>query len=80
MKGISGTLAELDISPLGIGAWAWGDRVFWGYGRGYTDADLQAAFSTSLQAGINWFDTAEIYGSGRSENYWGNSSVTLNIR
>ena len=69
MKGISGTLAELDISPLGIGAWAWGDRVFWGYGRGYTDADLQAAFSTSLQAGINWFDTAEIYGSGRSENY-----------
>lgn len=30
MKGISGALAELDIGPLGIGAWAWGDRVFWG--------------------------------------------------
>lgn len=46
--------------------------MFWGYGReGYSDADLEAAFKTSLQAGINWFDTAEIYGSGRSETLLG---------
>ncbi len=62
---------EIRISPLGIGTWAWGDRLFWGYGRGYTDADLQAAFGTSLEAGINFFDTAEVYGRGQSERLLG---------
>ncbi len=62
---------DLRVSPLGIGTWAWGDRLFWGYGRGYTDADLEAAFQTSLAAGINFFDTAEIYGRGRSERLLG---------
>lgn len=59
------------ISPLGIGTWAWGDRMVWGYGRGYSDADLQAAFQASLAAGINFFDTAEAYGRGRSERLLG---------
>jgi len=59
---------DIEISPLGIGTWAWGDRLFWGYGKGsYTDADIEAAFTASLRAGINWFDTAEVYGRGRSE-------------
>lgn len=60
------------ISPLGIGTWAWGDRLFWGYGRGgYTDADLCAAFDASLAASITLFDTAEVYGRGRSERLLG---------
>jgi aryl-alcohol dehydrogenase-like predicted oxidoreductase len=60
--------SELRISPLGIGTWAWGDRLFWGYGRGgFTDADLEGAYQVSRSAGINFFDTAEIYGRGRSE-------------
>ncbi len=63
--------SDLRVSPLGIGTWAWGDRMFWGYGRDYTDADLQAAFDASLAAGITWFDTAEIYGSGQSERLLG---------
>jgi aryl-alcohol dehydrogenase-like predicted oxidoreductase len=64
--------SELRISPLGIGTWAWGDRLFWGYGRGgYTDADLEAAYQVSREAGINFFDTAEIYGRGRSERLLG---------
>ena len=63
----------LKISPLGIGTWQWGDR-FWGYGQGsYTDADLQAVFVESLKAGINFFDTAESYGGGRSEILLGHS-------
>jgi aryl-alcohol dehydrogenase-like predicted oxidoreductase len=62
----------LRISPLGIGTWAWGDRLFWGYGRGgYTDSDLEAAFQAGRAAGINFFDTAEIYGRGRSERLLG---------
>jgi len=64
--------SDLRVSRLGIGTWAWGDRFYWGYGRGgYTDADLQAAFQASLAGGINLFDTAEIYGQGRSERLLG---------
>jgi aryl-alcohol dehydrogenase-like predicted oxidoreductase len=64
--------SELYVSPLGIGTWAWGDRLYWGYGRGeYSDDDLEAAFQASRAAGINFFDTAEMYGRGRSEQLLG---------
>ena len=62
---------DLKVSSIGLGAWAWGDRVYWSYGRGYTDTDVRAAFDLGLQAGINWVDTAESYGSGRSERLLG---------
>jgi aryl-alcohol dehydrogenase-like predicted oxidoreductase len=63
---------DLQISPLGIGTWQWGDRMVWGYGQGgYSDDDLRAGFEDSLQAGINFFDTAEMYGGGRSETLLG---------
>ncbi len=63
---------DIEISPLGIGTWAWGDKIMWGYGAGgFTDADLRQAFDATLAAGVNWFDTAEIYGFGRSETLVG---------
>ncbi len=52
---------------MGIGTWAWGDRLFWGYGGEYNDEDLKKAFLVSVQGGINFFDTAEVYGQGKSE-------------
>lgn len=62
----------LQVSPLGIGTWAWGDTLVWGYGSdSYTDEDIHAAFDTSVEAGINFFDTAEAYGRGRSEEIVG---------
>jgi len=61
----------IDISPLGIGTWAWGDVVMWGYGKSYTDTDVRAAFDATVAAGINFFDTAEVYGLGRSERLLG---------
>jgi aryl-alcohol dehydrogenase-like predicted oxidoreductase len=61
----------LNISPLGLGAWAWGDRVFWGYGRGYQEQDVAQAFQVSLQGGVNWIDSAEVYGLGTSERLLG---------
>ncbi|MBI4928530.1 MAG: aldo/keto reductase [Anaerolineae bacterium] len=60
-----------DNVTMGIGAWAWGDRLTWGYGRGYQLADLRAVFETSLAAGIRLFDTAEVYGQGQSETILG---------
>lgn len=53
---------------MGIGAWAWGDRLYWGQSN---REDLQAAFETSMSAGIRFFDTAEAYGFGRSEKLLG---------
>ncbi|MEJ5202129.1 MAG: aldo/keto reductase [Anaerolineales bacterium] len=56
---------------FGIGCWAWGDRMVWGYGRGYSEDDLRAAFAHALELGITFFDTAEVYGLGLSEKLLG---------
>src|SRR5512146_63839 len=61
----------LMVPPMGTGAWAWGDRLFWGYGRGYSDEQVKQAFDISMASGINFFDTAEVYGSGKSERLLG---------
>ncbi len=61
----------LHNAELGLGAWSWGDRSMWNYGHGYTDADIEAAFHTSIDGGVNLVDTAEVYGSGRSERLLG---------
>jgi len=49
--------------------WAWGDRRYWDYGRSYREEEVHAAFETSLAGGINFFDTAEIYGFGQHVKY-----------
>lgn len=58
---------EIRISNLGMGAWSWGDSLFWGYGADYGEADVRAAFEVGTSNGISFFDTAEFYGFGRSE-------------
>ncbi|MEN9204565.1 MAG: aldo/keto reductase, partial [Thermostichales cyanobacterium DRC_bins_46] len=65
---------SLEVSPLGLGTWAWGDRLFWGYGQGYRDPDLEGAFRVSLELGVTFLDTAEIYGNGYSEQLIGQFS------
>lgn len=57
---------DLEVSALGIGTWAWGDKAFWGYNSSQ-DAALYETFQTCVSKGINFFDTAEIYGLGKSE-------------
>ncbi len=63
--------SQVHISPVGLGGWSWGDPFVWGYGAGYDDLDVYAALETSIQAGVNFIDTAEIYGMGRSERLLG---------
>jgi aryl-alcohol dehydrogenase-like predicted oxidoreductase len=62
---------EINISPIGMGAWQWGDRFFWRSGTKYTDDDVRTAFLASVEAGVNWVDTAELYGPGTSEQMLG---------
>ncbi len=71
INAVSNETRFLHAIEMGLGAWQWGDRVVWQYGRGYTDADIQQAFQASVAEGIRFIDTAEIYGSGRSERLTG---------
>jgi aryl-alcohol dehydrogenase-like predicted oxidoreductase len=68
---VSNETRFLHALEMGLGAWQWGDRIMWQYGRGYDDQDVHAAFQSSLEQGIRFVDTAEIYGSGRSERLLG---------
>jgi len=68
---VSNATRFLHAIEIGLGAWQWGDRVIWGYGQGYTDKEIREAFDASLDLGVRFIDTAEIYGSGYSERLLG---------
>ena len=59
------------MPPLGIGTWAWGDKLYWDYGNTYNREQLHASFAAATEAGIVLFDTAEVYGIGESERLLG---------
>ncbi|HEU0296666.1 MAG TPA: aldo/keto reductase [Anaerolineales bacterium] len=71
MSEISSEIRFLHALELGLGAWQWGDRLVWQFGNGYGDEEVRKAFQVSMQEGIRFVDTAEIYGSGRSERLLG---------
>lgn len=58
---------DIKISPLGFGAWQWGDKIFWGYDSNYGFNEVQDAFQVGINHGINLYDTAEAYGFGTAE-------------
>jgi aryl-alcohol dehydrogenase-like predicted oxidoreductase len=58
---------EFQISAIGLGAWAMGGGG-WTFGWGpQDDRESMAAIHRALDLGINWIDTAAVYGLGRSE-------------
>jgi aryl-alcohol dehydrogenase-like predicted oxidoreductase len=61
----------LHATEMGLGAWQWGDKLFWQYGQTHSEQDCLEAFQASIDAGIRFVDTAEAYGSGRSERLLG---------
>jgi aryl-alcohol dehydrogenase-like predicted oxidoreductase len=65
-----GTDTAKKISKIGLGTWQFGSRE-WGYGPGYADAVAQSIVRRALELGVTLFDTAEIYGFGRSERILG---------
>jgi len=56
---------------LGIGTWAWGDKLVWGYGNSYSEADIREAFKVCVGGGVRFFDSAEVYGQGKAETILG---------
>jgi aryl-alcohol dehydrogenase-like predicted oxidoreductase len=63
--------SDLHLTPIGFGAWAIGGGD-WQYAWGpQDDRDSVAAIHRALDLGINWIDTAAIYGLGHSEEVVG---------
>jgi aryl-alcohol dehydrogenase-like predicted oxidoreductase len=59
--------SDLSITPIGFGSWAIGGPG-WAFAWGaQDDADSVAAVREALDAGVNWIDTAAVYGLGHSE-------------
>lgn len=69
--------SDMKITPIGVGAWAIGGGG-WEFGWGpQNDKDSLAAIHEALDRGINWIDTAAVYGLGRSEKVVG---LALKVR
>lgn len=67
----------IDISPVGIGAWSMGGDA-WASGVGAADdRDSIAAIHRAVELGVNWIDTAAVYGLGRSEDVVGRAVRAL---
>ncbi len=58
--------SDLAITPIGFGAWAIGGDWEFGWGA-QDDAQSIAAIHRALELGMNWIDTAAVYGLGHSE-------------
>ncbi|HEX8435864.1 aldo/keto reductase [Archangium sp.] len=61
--------SDIEISAVGLGCWQFSEGF--GLAGGFWEAlpaeTVQEIIDASLLGGINWFDTAEAYGNGRSE-------------
>src|SRR5882757_8019606 len=63
--------SDLHITPIGIGAWAMGGGKWeWSWGP-QNDSDSMHAIYEGLESGLNWIDTAAVYGLGHSETVVG---------
>jgi aryl-alcohol dehydrogenase-like predicted oxidoreductase len=70
----------LEISRVGVGAWAMGGAEYdWGWGS-QDDEDSIAAIHRALELGVNWIDTAAQYGFGHSEEVVGRAIAGLDPR
>jgi aryl-alcohol dehydrogenase-like predicted oxidoreductase len=58
------------VSRVGLGTWQFGSTE-WGYGEGYATGAAFEIVTRALELGVTLFDTAEVYGMGRSERILG---------
>lgn len=73
-------VSDLQITPIGLGTWAIGGGG-WEFGWGaQDDEDSIATIHRALDMGVNWVDTAAVYGLGRSEEVVGRALSGLSNR
>jgi aryl-alcohol dehydrogenase-like predicted oxidoreductase len=74
--------SELKVSAIGLGTWQFseGKGAATGYWQALNTATTRDIVTEALAQGINWFDTAAIYGNGRSERGLAKSLYDLGIK
>ncbi|OPG17589.1 aldo/keto reductase [Ferroacidibacillus organovorans] len=72
---------DLQLSALGLGCWQFsnGRGLIGGYWSSIAERGVREIVETTLDGGINWFDTAEIYGRGGSERALAHALSTLDV-
>jgi aryl-alcohol dehydrogenase-like predicted oxidoreductase len=63
---------RVPASVIGLGTWQFGSRE-WGYGDDFADRRARQIVRRALDLGVTFFDSAELYGFGRSERILGES-------
>ncbi len=63
--------SDLLVSSIGLGTWQWGSGTYWGYGKQYGKDEVIGIWKKAVEQGINFIDTAELYGRGMSERLIG---------
>ena len=76
MESMAGGVVDLGgsgvvVPDMGLGGWQWGDKGRWGFGTGYGPSEIADAFLGALEGRGRFFDTAEVYGHGTSEQVLG---------
>lgn len=73
---------EIEITPIGLGCWqfAQGQGVAGRFWDTLSEAAIRGVVDAALKAGIGWFDTAEAYGNGRSEQKLAEALQSLGVK
>jgi aryl-alcohol dehydrogenase-like predicted oxidoreductase len=58
---------DMEITPIGFGSWAIGGSGWRGAWGPQDDEEAVGAMRRAVELGINWIDTAAVYGLGHSE-------------
>jgi aryl-alcohol dehydrogenase-like predicted oxidoreductase len=71
--------STLKVSPLGLGCWQFskGNGFVGKFWPILNDTEIHEIVKISIEGGINWFDTAEVYGWGQSEKALANALKSL---
>ena len=70
MRYVESVQTAKPLSVIGLGTWQFGSKE-WGYGDSYATGRAREIVRRALELGITLFDTAEVYGFGRSERILG---------
>ncbi len=73
--------STLQVSPVGLGCWQFsrGEGLAGRYWANVPQETVRDIVRASLEGGVNWFDTAEIYGNGASERSLGQALDELDV-
>src|SRR5208283_3481336 len=73
---------DMDVTPIGLGCWQFSQGANFA-GRVWDslpDESIRSVVEASVKGGVNWFDTAEAYGNGRSEQKLSEALAALDVK